>query len=99
MNQIIFWKLLAIHAKHKIKWCIFKVVCHLVQIYIIGVIHYWGGVLGEKLAHHGAVGFAVDVGHGVLQDLVQLGLLHLRGGQEFALQQLLSGGPKGWVVF
>ena len=71
---------------------------YLVQVYVVGVVHDRRRVLGEQLAHHGAVRLAVDVGHGVLQHLVQLRLLHLWRRQQLALQQLLSGGPQGRVV-
>lgn len=71
---------------------------YLVQVYVIGVIHDRRGVLGKQLAHHGAVGLAVDVRHGVLQHLVKLRILHLWWRQQFALQQLLGGGPQGRVM-
>lgn len=68
------------------------------QVDVIGEVHDRGSVLGEELAHHGAVGLAIDVGHSVLQHLMKLRLFHLRWGQQFALQQLLGSGPQGRVV-
>ena len=42
------------------------------QVYVIGVIHDMRGVLSKQLAHHRAVGLAVDISHGVLQHLMKL---------------------------
>lgn len=71
---------------------------YLVDVNVVCVVHDERGALGEELADHGTVGLAVDVGHGVLQHLVQLGLLHLRRGQQLTLQQLLCCGTQSWVV-
>ncbi len=61
---------------------------YLVNVDVVGEVGDGRGVLGEELVDHGAVGLAVDVGHGVLQHLVKLGLLHLRRREQIALQKL-----------
>lgn len=71
---------------------------YLVQVDVVSEVHDRGSPLGKQLSHHGAVGLAVDVGHGVLQNLVKLRLLHLGRGKQLALQQLLGSGPQGRVV-
>lgn len=68
------------------------------EVDIVGVVHDRGGVLGEQLVDHSAVGLAIDVSHGVLQDLVELRLLHLGWGQQITLQELLDRGTQGRVM-
>lgn len=71
---------------------------YLVNVGVVSEVHDGWDVLGEELVDHGAVGLSADVGHSVLQHLVQLGLLHLRRRKQITLQKLHRRRPQRRIM-